>query len=322
MDLIYTNAERVDQGVLSAYTLDLVYGVDVNDNNFEIILGKSEPMLESKALIYIEGTEYGGIVDGMRSSSNTESRVSLGRTWHGILDSKIIEPDAGKDYFIVSGDANDVLALLITRLGLGDLFGVPSVSSGIIIEEYQFPRYAKGYEAIRVMLSKYGAKPRIRWANGRVEISAELVIDYTDRPVDGDDAVVTVEHHDGKVNHLICLGKGDLAARMVLHLYVDQFGRIGETKYFTGLDEITETYDNGNAKDLDELREEGIERFEELRGIDSVVASVQEGSELEYDVGDVISGTDTTTGNTAQATVTQKIVQIQNGAIRIDYSTK
>ena len=322
MDLIYTNAERVDHGVLSAYTLDLVYGVDVNDNNFELTLGKSEPMLETGALIYIEGSEYGGIVDGLRSSSNTETRTSLGRTWHGILDSKILSPDAGADHLVVTGDANAILAQLIRRMGLGDLFTVPDVDSGISIEEYQFARYVKGYEGIRAMLTAHGAKPRIRWAGVRVELSAEPIIDYADRPVDGDEADVTVERHDGKVNHLICLGAGELAKRTVLHLYVDQFGLIGETQYYTGLYEITEVYDNANAKDLEELRTEGTERFEELRAIDVVNVTVYEGSELEYDVGDIIRGLDTSTGNTAQAVVTQKIVKIQNGAVSIDYSTK
>lgn len=322
MDLIYTNADKVDQGVLAAYTLDLVYGEGAGDNNFEITLGKNEPLLDSGALIYIDGTEYGGMVDALRSGSNSDTRVSLGRTWHGILDSKVIEPDAGEDYFTVSGDANTILAQLVARLGLGDLFTVPASSSGITVEAYSFERYVKAYAGIRAMLSGYNAKPRIRWIGTMVELTAEPIMDYTDRPVDGDEAVVTVERHDKKVNHLICLGQGDLADRTVLHLYADQFGRIGTTKYFTGLEERTEIYDNANAKNLKELREEGTERFEELRSVDSVDVIVNEDSGLEYDIGDIIGGTDTTTGNTAQAVVTQKVVKIENGAISIDYSTK
>ena len=44
MDLIYTNANRVDQGVLSAYSFDLSFGEKEND--FEMTLGADEPVLE------------------------------------------------------------------------------------------------------------------------------------------------------------------------------------------------------------------------------------------------------------------------------------
>ena len=52
-----------------------------------------------------------------------------------------------------------------------------------------------------------------------------------------------------------------------------------------------------------------------------MTVTVYEGSGLEYDVGDIIGGTDTTTGNTASATVAQKIVKINNGAVSIEYKT-
>lgn len=321
MDLIYTNTRGVDLGILTAYELDLSFGVDENENDFELILGKHEPIIEDGAYIYIEGSEYGGIVGGMKSGSLLETRTSVGRTWHGVLDSKIIEPDPGADYLTVSGDAHDVLAALIPRLRLSSLFYARAVRSGIEIKNYRFARYVKGYAGIRAMLTASGAKLKMQWLNGRVELYVEPIVDYSAQTVDGDEAELTVERYGDKVNHLICLGAGELAARTVVHLYVDQFGRIGDTQSLTELAEIAATYEYTGLDDPAELRAAGIKRLEELRDNDKVTVKAYEGSGLEYDVGDVIGGTDNVSGNTAKAAVVQKIVKIQNGAVSVEYKT-
>lgn len=321
MDLIYTNAGRVDQGILLTYALDLSFGIDEAENDFELTLGKTEPHLEDGSVIYMDGTEYGGIVGGMRSNSTDQTRTHLGRTWHGILNSKVISPDPGADYLTVTGDANDLLGQMIARMGLSGLFVARSVKAGISITGYQFARYVKGYNGLRAMLASAGAKLKMTWSGTALELYAEPIVDFTDRPVDGDEAILTVERFGSKVNHLICLGAGDLAARTVVHLYVDQFGRIGDAQHFTGLDEVVDVYDFANAANAEDLRTNGITRLEELRNKDKVTVTAYEDAGLEYDIGDIIGGTDNTTGNTAKATVAQKIVKIQNGAVSINYRT-
>lgn len=316
MDLIYTNANRVDLGVISAYAFDLSFGADEND--FEMTLGKTEAVLEGGAFIYIEGTEYGGIVDATKTNSSDENITYTGRTWHGMLNSKVIKPNAGEAYFIVSGDANEVLSVMVDRLGLGDLFSVDTALSGINISRYQFPRYCKGYDGIKNMLLANGAKLKMIWQGRAVVLSAAPVVDYTASPVDNDETVLSVEKHDKKVNHLVCLGKGELTAREVIHLYVDQFGRIGNTQYFFGLDEIEDIYDNSNT---DNLRNDGIARLKELRDSDNADFTLSESLERAYDIGDIVGATETQSGVSVNVTVTKKIVKINNGAIRTEYKT-
>lgn len=316
MDLIFTNAKRVDQGVLSAYAFDLSFGASEND--FEMTLGANEAVLESGAFVYMEGTEYGGMIGGLKAVTNGETITYKGRTWHGILNSKVIQPDTGEDYLVVSGDANEVLSFVIARLGLSGLFVAAEELSGMNIRNYQFNRYCKGYDGIRAMLAASGAKLKIVWKDRAVHLSAEPIADYTDSPVDGDIATLTVERHDKKVNHLICLGKGDLAAREVIHLYVDQFGRIGAVQYFTGLDEICDTYENSNS---DNLRSDGIARFTELRNNDKAEIALPETEGLSYDIGDVVGATEYKSGVSVAATVTQKIVKIKNGVVSTEYKT-
>lgn len=319
MDLIFTNAKRIDQGVLTAYAFDLSYGAQEND--FEMTLGAGEPVLEYGAFIYMEGAEYGGVVDAMKTSTNSETITYMGRTWHGIINSKIIQPDKGANYLVVSGDANEVLDMLIVRLGLSGLFVAVEKLSGINITAYQFDRYCKGYDGIRKMLAENGAKLKIEWKDRFVFLSAEPIADYTEAPVDGDIATLTVEQRQKKVNHLICLGRGDLAEREVVHLYVDQFGRIGSVQYYTGLDEIMDTYDYSSAESTADLRKGGIERLTELRNTDKAEIALPEAEGLSYDIGDIVGASEMRSGVKVGATVSQKIVRINNGAISTEYQT-
>ena len=316
MDLIYTNKKRVDQGVLSVYSLDLSYGESEND--YEITLGANEPTLEVGSFVYIEGTEYGGIVGGLKTSTNADTVSYMGRTWHGILNSKVICPDANKDYYVVSGDANTILATLISRLGLSSLFVAETELSGIRISNYQFARYCLAYDGIKAMLAANGAKLKIKWEGRLVHLSAEPIADYTDSPIDGDIATLNVESHSHKVNHLVCLGKGELAARQVIHLYVDQFGRIGTVKHFTGLDEIVDVYDNSNS---DNLKDDGTKHLKELRENDKAEINLSETEGLTYDIGDIVGASEIRSGVKVAETVTQKIVKINNGVISTEYKT-
>ena len=316
MDLIYTNSKRVDQGVLSAYAFDLSYGASEND--FAIVIGTAEAMLDYGSFVYMEGTEYGGIVDAKKVTTNSESITYMGRTWHGVLNSKIIEPNSGENYFTVSGDANEILALLIVRMGLSELFTAKNEAAGVDIGKYQFHRYCKGYDGIADMLSDHGLKLKMMWKNQTVELSAVPIDDYSKNPIDGDTTTVTVEQHEKKVNHLVCLGKGELAEREVIHLYVDQNGNIGDTQYYTGVDEVTDKYENSNTEDL---RSDAVKRFKELRDNDKAEITLPENNVLTYDIGDIVEASDVQTGVSATASVTQKIVRISNGAISTEYKT-
>lgn len=319
MDLIFTNSQKIDQGVLAAYAFDLSFGTDEND--FEMVLS-DDVILEYGAFLFIEGTEYGGIVDSKKTTTTDHTITYMGRTWHGMMNSKVIQPDAGEDYFIISDtEANTALGVIIDRLGLSDLFISAKNDSGINVSRYQFSRYCKGYDGIKAMLDSVGAKLKIEWQSRSVVLSVEPIVDYTETPVDGDVATLAVEQHEKKVNHIICLGRGDLADREVIHLYVDQNGNVDDTQHFFGLDEIVDVYDYSNAESSEELRKGGIERLAELWDIDRAEMSLPESDATMYDIGDIVSATDIHSGITASAAVTQKIVKINNGVIHTEYNT-
>lgn len=317
MEVMYTDANRLPQGSLEKYSIDLEIG---GDNDFEAQMNVRNHCMSSGCIWYIKDEEYGGIVDNVKVDTEKSKVYYSGRSWRGILEKKVIRPDTGKDYLVVSGDANDILALLIRRCDLVDLFAVPGTSSGIQISNYQFPRYVDAYSGIVKMLSSVGAKLKIVYndKDSCVNISAVQIEDLSKKYEYSDDygMKIIIEKKTGGVNHLICLGAGELAARTVIDLYVDKTGEITEKQSYFGEYEIAETYDYGNSESVAELKEKGIEHLKELKSSDSVSASF---SKLDVDIGDIVGGRNRATGILLKEQVTQEIVKIKNGIETITY---
>lgn len=316
MDLIYTNAEKEDVGVLLAYEMDLAFGAD--ENNFECTVSRETNPCDAGCYLYINGTEYGGMIDAVKTDTASDDVVYTGRTWHGILNSKVIEPDAGEDYLVLNGEANAVIGTLISRLGLTDLFAADTAASGVTIKSFKMDRYIEGYNGIKKMLSRFGGKLRMAYTNGVVTLSAAPVVDYTEG-VDSDFVDFTAKQVQNKVNHLICLGGGDLAARTVKHLYADASGNISQTQTLTGINEYAAVYDYPNAASDEELISYGTDRFKELLNQDELNVTFDDDTDESYDIGDIVGATDNVSGVRISVAITKKIVSIKNGLIAISY---
>lgn len=225
MDIIYADTNRRDLDVLMGCEMDLAFGKDEND--FSVTLELSEHCCKDGYFVYIENTEYGGIIDSICPDSDNGIIEYKGRTWHGILEHKVLEPDAGQDYLIADGEANTVLRELIDRMGLSNLFKVSDEDSGIRIRNYQFPRYIKGYTGIRKMLQAFMGKLTLVYVDKYVTMSAVPLYDYSqDEEWDTSQLSFQVEKNFRPVNHLICLGRGELKKRKIIHLFLDSNGGI------------------------------------------------------------------------------------------------
>lgn len=225
MDLIYTNAAREDIGVLHDYEFDLAFGAD--ENNFECTILSKNHCMEAGSFLYIEGTEYGGIVDGMEVDTAQGTVKYKGRTWHGILAGNIIEPEPGYDYYVAKGEANQVLAELIEYLDLSMVFTASTDASCIQIGSYSFHRYTDAYAGIRKMLAEFSAKLKIAYQGNTVILSAVPLVDYS-QEMEFEDSQVdfNVAKNFRPVNHLVCLGSGNLRNRFVIHLFTDENGGV------------------------------------------------------------------------------------------------
>lgn len=319
MDLIYANADREDIGVIPDYDFDLAFGSD--ENNFELKVSQNDHCCKAGDYVYIEGTEYGGIIDAVASDTAAEEVTYSGRTWHGILNSKILCPDAGESYLAVSGDANTILDTLLSRMGLTTLFRASSVPSGISVSSFRFDRYVSGYDGIWKMLKSVSAKLIVSYSGGYVVLSAVPVVDYTQDGLDSDLIDMRIKKVTNKVNHLICLGSGELTDRTVIHLYADASGNVSQTQTFTGINEYTDVYDYSNAEDEAELIKGGTERLKELRQQYDLTVDVNEVDDP-YDVGDIVGASDDVTGVNIAVPITKKIIRVQNGIVSVDLETE
>lgn len=317
--LIYTDANRIDQGVLGNATLDLEYGRDESDqtNTFEVSIDRNSKIrLEDKALVYIEGTEYGGKITGIGTNTGEDVITYKGMTWHGLLNAHVLGPDSGQDYLVLSGEAHTVIRSLIERMNLQDIFTAPMTSSGININ-YQV-RYEYGYFAILAMLTASSAKLKMTYDNGMVVLSAEAIEDYSEtNELDTTQIELEIDKDYLPVNHLVCLGEGELKNRIVLHFYADANGNVSTTQSLFGADENTLIYDYTNA-DSNELSEKGQEKLKELQNCDTVKVDIPEGRVL--DIGDLVGAIDPITGIYVATEVTYKTVTISsNGLVSIAY---
>lgn len=308
--LIYTDAAHVDAGAIQSFEMDLAFGADEQD--FEIAFSK--PVLTGGELLYIDGTEYGGVVDVITHSTETESVIYQGRTWHGMLAGKIVKPPSNADYYTLSGDANACIRSLLTKVGLTDVLTGRSTSAGITVN-YQFERFCNAYDGLLKMLASADAVLRIERHDGITELWAEPRVTITDE-ADSDLMDFAITDSVRVPNHLVCAGEGELQQRVVVDLYADSSGNVSQTQSLTGVDEIAVLYNYNNA-DQAELIAEGTKELQsyQLGG----GADLQVNNKGDWHVGDLIQVRDNNSGLVITSTINKKIVKVKNGILSVDY---
>lgn len=314
MDLIVTDATGKPVASHASYTLDLAFGSGENDFDLQV----EDAALKAGSRIMIDGTEYGGIIDD--TDVDVDGGLSTvtwhGRDWHGVLASKIIEPDRNNDYLTLSGTIPVIMRTLVSRAGLQGLFTVTEESADHKIT-CQFDRYVDLYSGLVKMLRASGLKLRLRNDGDKVAMSAMPVRTIGDS-IDSDLIDFTAKQAAHPINHLICLGKGELKDRTVIHWYADANGTFSHTQTLKGLDERTATYELSNAE-ADELEDKGRQKFQELRNTSTIDVDIPDG--IDADVGDLVTGRDNNTGLVVTAEISKKIVKVSGGVPTVTYES-
>lgn len=85
---------------------------DTNDFQFQLPVSKwIKRKYWYKNRIFIPDTEYGGIIDNIKSDGYELTFDGL--TWRGLLTQKVVEPPIEQAYLILNGELNDILRELI-----------------------------------------------------------------------------------------------------------------------------------------------------------------------------------------------------------------
>lgn len=302
--------------------------IEIGDTNTFELTFLSEEWLNADELngidyFYCAGEEVGGMIRKLKVMTEKGQVKASGLTWRGNLGVKVIQPPTGEAYRIVSGEANAILRELIDDEFDGLIKGSTEVSD-FTITSYPFARYCTLLEGLEAMLAKVGAKLRIRYQEskmvdgtlqrGYAEVSAVAVNDYSNKIEFSKDGRIHLTAKDNRmgVNHLICLGQGELTDRLVVHLYVGQDGSIMDTQYYTGIEEVCETYEYTSEEDADELASQGTKRLNENKNSRSIELTADD---IDVELGDIVGGEEEITGISMKTSIIRVIYKINSDGI-------
>lgn len=297
------------------------YDFEVGDeeNSFLVTCPRAEwESVANDSRVYIPGTEYGGLFKRLESDTKNNSVAVGGLTWRGMLQRKIISPPSGQDYATDSGELNAILGARVSAAFPG-LFIGSSESTGITVS-YQYNRYVTLYDGLKAMLKSVGYKMQIEYdqIQRKVVVSAVPIVDYSSEIEYSSDmsADYSMTIDRTGINHLVCLGSGELRDRTVVHLYVDGNGVISQTQTFFNENEIAEVYDYAGAS-RDDLIQSGVDQLKNEINLNEFSIALE--SEREVAVGDIVGSRDYITGYTVTAPITTKLIKFEDGLIKIEY---
>ena len=297
------------------------YDFEVGDeeNSYLITCNSAEwETIEDGSRIYIPNTEYGGLFKRLEVDTKKGTVAAGGYTWRGMLQNKIIIPPSGQDYATDSGELNAVIGARVSA-ALPGLFIGSSVPTGVTVN-YRYNRYVTLYDGLKAMLKSVGYKMQISYDQeaARVVVEAVPITDYSNQIEYSSDmnADYTMNMEATGINHLICLGQGELKNRTVVHLYVDGNGNISTTQTYFGVNEIVGVYDYAGATRAD-LIQSGTEQL--AQEVNKNTFSIELESEKDVAIGDIVGGRDYITGMKMTAPITTKIVTWRNGFEKTEY---
>lgn len=322
MEFIVCSADRME---LYPFPEDATMDFDLGgENDVEITCTRGQ--MQMGYWVMAPGTEYCAVIEEMEVNTNTEEETWRGNAVRKLLEQYIIQPPSGQDYRTVSGDANEILESVLDG-AYGGLFSFSEKESEIEVSSYKFDRYTDALTGFTKMLTTQNARLNIEVIQGGPNEPFEIMLfavpirDLSQEIEYSQDSKVNISIEESRrgINHLICLGQGELKDRQVAHLYVQLDGSISQKQYYKGLQERTAVYDNNNAEDLNDLIDGGTEKLQEEMNYKKMSLEVQD---MDLQIGDIVSGRDYNSGLSLQKPVVQKIVKINNGTLEIEYKVE
>lgn len=316
-DVIVADANGVELRSILYQKFDFEIGDD--ENTFLITCNRSEwESVPDGARVYIPGTEYGGIYKRLEADTKENTASIGGYTWRGMMQNRIIVPPSGSDYANDSGEINAVIKARVLA-AFPNLFTGVTESTGVSVN-FQYDRYTSLYDGLKAMLKSVGYKMQLSYDQTicKVIVEAVPIVDYSPMIEYSSDMNADYKMVLDKtgVNHMICLGSGELKNRTVVHLYMDGNGTISQRQTFFNEDEICEIYDYAGAGVAD-LIQSGTKRLQTNASKNEFSISLDTVQEVA--VGDIVGARDYDTNMTMTAPITTKIYQWEDGFEKTEY---
>ena len=167
MDLMYTQ-NGIDAGIITRHRFDCDIG---NQNDFQVELDILDNQHYTELIneyIYLDGSEYGGIVTERKISGN---KLTLkGKTFRGMLNNKIIIVKQGYDYYIATGKLKEAINKLFQ-----DCFakGYVVTSAPDISINFKFERYCSLQSGLDKLCSLHNLRMTFQKKENKIEVSFE-----------------------------------------------------------------------------------------------------------------------------------------------------
>lgn len=326
MDFYITDKDRYDMMYLSdKCSFDFEIG---SENDFEIGIPVSlydSEIYKKGHYIYCDGTEYGGRIEGIKSDTSDRIVKVYGETFRGMLKDKVVEPPTGEAYLYVSGDLTSCLKALLGGQ-YTEVFKVSDAFTGVSVRNYKVNRYDYILNAMESLLESKGYRLDISVVNEEAQFFVEL----SAKPNEVDDEIsqdydfnFSIDKKILKYNYMIALGGGQLEKRTVLYLHQKEDGTIEQVSGIPNGDDIrVYKYDyssSDSSENETELLDSAAKKFDEINESDSQAMTISDGSQIELELGSIVSGRDYITGITIQEPVTRKILKVKNGIASVSY---
>ena len=298
----------------------LSYDFEVGDTTSDFMVSMlipDWPDVPQKARIYIPDTEYGGIYKRLETDTKVGTISIGGFTWRGMMRNKIIVPPVGEDYALDSGDINTIIKTRVEEAFGGLFTGADPI--GVEVEEFQHYRYCTLYDGLTRLLESVGYKMQISYnvQTRKVVVQAVPIIDYSEEIEFSSD--ISTNYYmladQSGVNHLICLGNGELKDRVVVHLYANAKGKISTRQTFKGSDEVVAVYDYAGA-DRRQLIQSGTEQLQTMLSVNQFSLD----AEGQFEIGDIVGGKDYVSGTVMKASIVGKIHKSEDGVETTEFT--
>lgn len=331
MELILTDRNFNELGILKHGAIDLEIGkYGVSQNDFELSMPTTNRFegFDINSLIYVEGSEYGGIVTSKKVDTLSSDITFNGVTWRGLLEKEYIQPPFNQTHYIANGEANAVLQELIQNR-FDDLIVVDDVGLSEIQVNYQI-RDMNLLDAIDRMLINANARLNVSFSKGKLHLKCVRVNDLSNE-LQYDKSYglqMIVETPKKQYNHILVLGKGVGLDRTRINLFLQDDGTWSDSINHSGLERKTYKYANSSTEeardgeeDIEELKTKAIEKVESENGSNTVTVSFDEDN---AELFDIVSSREKETNVFFKSMITQKIVKgtINNYRMIVDIEYK
>jgi hypothetical protein len=321
--LIHADSSRIEVGMITdfiSFDAQIHNNCEIADNTFSLEMSisawKAEQIMRGD-YIYIDGSEFGGLVGSVNKNTGADTVTIKGILWRALLAMRIISPPSGQAYrAFTNTELNSIVADIVEN-DYVNLFHVSEENTGVSIScQFRYQTKLSGLSKA-LLQAGYTLSCVYNAAEQRVITSARRCADYSEYADISPDLGIGMSITAGRVddyNHCIALGTGELAERMVREIWMLD-GKIYKTRPAALTESALRsmTFDYPNAESEDELLSSAGDALLQYAAMSSAEIDLSQ-LRLDLQLDDKILTVDRDLGISAIKSVSQRVITInQNG---------